>query len=270
MGVTSAFAQLMGKPFACQLSEYMRTVVYRVPGLIIREGHLSHIMVEETPDFRASIVTDPQSYLRESDFSDQFDLDVNFPATVLEKCGNGDSSSGNDIFVVIQLKEDMCSFQATDGQCIKIEHDGIDELAIVDCDDAPAPHPDQRESSVNRVLAAARAGLGVTGEFESVLDRNCYKTNDGKCLHELRVEIGVANLTVLNPLSLEDLAARSEVVRELTARIEEDIEVGDTGGEGKPLIVPKVFLSYSWDGAAHKQWVKQFAARLRKDGMGKR
>jgi predicted HicB family RNase H-like nuclease len=31
--------------------------------------------------------------------------------------------------------------------------------------------------------------------------------------------------------------------------------------------VPKVFISYSWDDGAHKEWVKQLATRLRKDGV---
>ena len=160
MGITLAFAQLMGKPFPCQLSEYMRTIVHRVPGLIIREDHLPHVSVQDTHDFRASIVTDTLSYLRDGNFLDQYNLDVNFRAELLDKCGNDFNDSGKDIFVVIELKEDMCSFRATDGQCIKIEHDGTEELAIVHCDDAPSPHPNQRESSINRVLAAARAGLG--------------------------------------------------------------------------------------------------------------
>jgi hypothetical protein len=31
--------------------------------------------------------------------------------------------------------------------------------------------------------------------------------------------------------------------------------------------VPKAFISYSWDSSEHKQWVKEFAARLRADGV---
>src|SRR5271166_3030296 len=30
---------------------------------------------------------------------------------------------------------------------------------------------------------------------------------------------------------------------------------------------PKAFISYSWDDAAHKEWVRQLAIRLRKDGV---
>ena len=31
--------------------------------------------------------------------------------------------------------------------------------------------------------------------------------------------------------------------------------------------VPKAFIHYSWDGDAHKEWVRQLAIRLRADGV---
>ena len=161
----------------------------------------------------------------------------------------------------------MQSFPAVDGQCIKIEHDGLVERFIVDCDDAPAPEPNKREDSVDRVLTAARRGLGVTGDFENVFDAPCYKTADGECLYPLSVTISIANLTVLNPLTAEEFAARSEAVKTLAAKIEEGIGDDNSGGKRGSGITPKVFLSYSWDDIAHEEWVKELAARLRKDGI---
>ena len=32
-------------------------------------------------------------------------------------------------------------------------------------------------------------------------------------------------------------------------------------------MVPKAFISYSWDDDAHKEWVRQLATRLRADGV---
>ena len=267
MGVMLAFVQSLGEPFPCHLSEYMRTIVYRVPGFIVREGRLSPIVVQDACDVRATIVTDPLSYLREDDFSEQYKLDVTFPDALRNKCSKDESSPDNDIFVVVQIKEDMCSFPAVDGQCIKREHDGRDVFLIVACDDAPTPNPDQKDDFVGKVLDAVREGLGVTGEFDGVFDERCYKADDGKCLYPLSVNIR-ANLTVLNPLTLDELTSRSVTVRTLASRIAEDIDESDLSGSGQgPVIVPKLFLSYSWDSDAHKQWVKQFAARLRKDGI---
>ena len=192
---------------------------------------------------------------------------MNFPGDLRDKCGTDGNESQSAIFVVIQFKEDMGSFVATAGQCIKIEYDGIEELAIVDCDDAPRPHPDERESSVHKVLAAAKRAFAVTGEFENIFDRSCYKTDDGKCLYGVRVEISVANLLVLNPMTIEELTTKSEAVKAFAAKIQEDIDDGRGDAGHWPIVVPKVFLSYSWDNDAHKQWVKALAARLRKDGI---
>ena len=80
MGVMLALVQSLGEPFPCHLSEYMRTIVYRVPGFIVREGHLSPIVVQDADDVRATIVTDPLSYLREDDFSEHYRLDVTLPS----------------------------------------------------------------------------------------------------------------------------------------------------------------------------------------------
>jgi hypothetical protein len=33
---------------------------------------------------------------------------------------------------------------------------------------------------------------------------------------------------------------------------------------------PKVFISYSWDDLAHKEWVKELAIQLRADGVAPR
>ncbi len=31
--------------------------------------------------------------------------------------------------------------------------------------------------------------------------------------------------------------------------------------------VPRAFISYSWDGEEHKQWVRDLATKLRRDGV---
>ena len=67
---TLADVRLMGTPFPSYLSEHMRTIVYKVPGFIVREGHFPPVIVHDTCDFRAAIVTDLVTYSREDDFSD--------------------------------------------------------------------------------------------------------------------------------------------------------------------------------------------------------
>ena len=267
MGITVAFAQMMGTSIDCRISEYLRTIVYRVPGFLVKEGFNSSVVVQSTPDLRAAIVTDPLKYLGEEDFSDQYHLDVSFPETLQNKCSPYMREAGSEIFIVIQLKENMRSFLAIDGQCIRAEHDGVERLFVVDCDDAAMPSPDEREDSISEVLAAVREGLGVTGEFEDIFAARCYRTDDDECLYPLSVEFRVGKVEVFTPLTPEELTAKSEAVRVLAAKVEKGVDEGDVSGGQGSILVPKVFLSYSWDSEDHKHWVKEFATRLRADGI---
>ena len=106
-------------------------------------------------------------------------MDTRFPIALRERCGEHIDESPKRVFIVIQLKEDMESFSAIDGQCIKIEHDGIEELAIVDCADAYTPHPDERTSSINTVLSAIKIEFEITEALEKLFDARCYRTDGG-------------------------------------------------------------------------------------------
>ena len=230
MGIGLGAVRRMGIPFTCEISEYMRTMVYRIPGRIIREGHLSPVVLKGTPDFRATMVTDAVAYIREHDFTGQYELDANFAAALSKACNIHEDQSALSRYVVIQFKEDMQSFQAVDGQCIKIEHDGIDELAIVDCDDADMPRPDDRASNINAVLTAVRIAFEVTDSFEEQLDRRCYIATDRTCLYPMSPTFS-ACLSVENPQALQEVEARAEACRGLVGRITDGIESGRTGGK---------------------------------------
>ena len=162
MGIMVALLKPLGDPFACHLSEYMRTIVYKIPTHVVREGHLSPFVVHESDDFRASIVTDPLSHLKESKFSEQYSLDATFPAALQEKCAIDPNNSDVPISVVIEFRQDMNSYPAVDGQCFKREIEGGEVLLISDCDDAPAPHPNARIRTIDTVLAAVKVEFGIT------------------------------------------------------------------------------------------------------------
>ena len=108
MGLMLAGARMMGTPFTCEISEYMRTMVYRIPGTIVREGHLSPVVLKDTHEFRAAIVTDAVAYIREQDFTRQYELDLNFANVLGKACSADKDRSALDLHVVIQFKR-TCS-----------------------------------------------------------------------------------------------------------------------------------------------------------------
>lgn len=241
MPITLAGVRRMGEPFPCHLSEYMRTIIYKVPTFVVREGHFPSVVIHDTPDFRSAVVTDLDSYLKDVVFSDKYESDASFPSALREKSGFDCESSEKHIYIVIQLKEDMGGFPATDGQCIKIERDGIEELAIVDCGDPYTPYPDERVNTINAVLSAVRIEFGITDGLDKLFDASSYRTEDGKWLSRVSVELS-ANLSVLTPLALEDFTAISGASKVLVSRLVE--------GQGNG----------SWSGPRHR--IPDFGTRL--------
>ena len=234
MPITLAGVQRMGEPFPCHLTEYMRTIIYKIPKFVVREDHFPSVVIQDTPDFRAAVVTDLVTYLKDDDFSDQYDSDASFPSALHEKYGLDCKQSEKHVFIVIQFKEDLGRFPATDGQCIKIEHDGIEELAMVDCGDPYTPHPDERVSTVNAVLSAVRIEFEITDGLEKLFDAPSFRTDDGKWLSRVSVEMS-ANLSVLTPLALEDFSARSDASKVLVSRLVEGQGNGSWSGQRRRI-----------------------------------
>ena len=275
MGIMVALLEPLGEPFACHLSEYMRTIVYRMPAHIVREGHLSPAIVHEIDDFRASIVTDPFSYLSASDFSDQYGLDITFPGALQEKCGIDPNDFDRRIYVVIQFRQDMKSFPAVDGQCFRRESEGTEFLLISDCDDAPAPRPDTRIRTIDTVLAAAKVEFGITEGFEKAFDAGCYKTDKGDCVHPYNIEFRVGGVTVLSPMTLEDLTAKAEATGVLAAQMAASIDGASRSGQRRRIpefgtrledLIGALWLKPSLDDAYLQLWYLQLWDRLEKLG----
>ena len=182
MGLTLAGVQLMGTPFACYLSEYVRTIVYRVPGFIVRQGNPPPMIVHDVPGFRAAIVTDPVRFLLADSVSNQYNTHMNLRNVLRAKCAKDLKESESHIFVVIRVKEDLHCFAAVHGQCVRREHEGIEILNIVDNDEAPTPCPDERTSTTHAVLSAIRIEFEITEGMEKLFDARCYRTDDGRWL----------------------------------------------------------------------------------------
>ena len=230
--------------------------------------------VYSTPDFRAAIATDPIEFLREDDFSNQYEMDETFPRRLSERLVEADGESEGCLFIVIQLKEDMGSFPAIDGQCVKIEDHGSKMFVIFDCGDPYTPYPDERTTVINSVLSAIKIEFGITEGLEKPFDSSCYRTDDGRWLIRRRAE-GSARLSVLSPLTLEDFATRSKASRILTSRILENLEKGNETGQrqrtpefGTRLeeLIASLQMAPSFDDAYLRLWYLQLWDRLEKFG----
>ena len=226
MGISVNFVKNMnGAPFCCHINQYMRTVVYKIPIYFIQGGHFPPCVIKETKDFKATIVTDPVGYTIAERFSDQSVVDVSFGSALSEKCKRASNKPEESIFIVFQFKEDIDSFPAVHGQCIKVESEGEQRILIFDCIDAPAPESEERTLTVNIVLTALKAELEITAGFKKIFDSSCFKTDRDECVIPMRVDSS-ARVTYSSPLSFTDLRVKSEASRILVRKIEKSIMQG--------------------------------------------
>ena len=222
---------LGGTTFECYISEYLRTVVYRLPEVFPQNGEALVSVIQEESDFKVSMVTDPTSYLKDDNFSDQYDMDESFARAMIEKFGNDAVSSTDDIFIVIQIKEDMNLFPAVDGQCIRTESDGTEVLLIVDCDDVNPPRLIDRTGVINTTMAAIKMEFGIAAGVGTILDSGCFVTDDDKCLFWFRPSLSSPHITVSSPLTHKEFTAKVEASIDTLRQLKAEVDSGRTGGK---------------------------------------
>ena len=140
MPITIWAARRIGVEFRCELVEYMRTIVYKVPGLKVKGPRPAPCIMFDAPDFKASVVVDPFTYLSDDGFSDQFEFEDNFQDALSQACPSPALDSEDALYLVMQFKADLHSFAAMDGQCRKICFDGVERFVLVECGEPYTPN----------------------------------------------------------------------------------------------------------------------------------
>ena len=272
MPVNMAFFHPMGTPIQCYLAEYMRTIVYEVVGLFVKESDQATSRVVNNPGLSAWVSTDPVDLLENQDFSVQWNLIPEISQTLQSKIDG--HRSRQPIYVVIQVKQDMDCFPAIDGQCIRTETETSEMLFIAKCMDAAYPEPDERGRDINTLLTSIRAEFGVTEPLEKQIDSSCYRTTDNRILHPLRAEFNMRP-RVDRPMSGKDLSERAESSRTLfekiSRNIEGDVPVGQSRrkrdyGSRLEELTEALFLEPTTDDSYLQLWYMRLCDRLEKFG----
>ena len=204
---------MIGAPFYCTISEYVRTITFQVPRFQVPlASGVSPIVIKGEPDFRASITTEPASFIRNGTFLKTYISD----ADLEEKLGVSVGETGKWLYIVLQIKQDLGMFRATDGQCRKIEDDGIERVFIVDCGAPHVPIPEDRAVAIDAVLTGVQMAFDFTEPFSRLLDKECYFTDEGRELPISRIGISAAPQVVsrIAPERATELAHKSKASAE--------------------------------------------------------
>jgi hypothetical protein len=268
-------ARMIGADFPCHLLEYMRTIVYQIPRLKVKEPKTAACIIFDEPEFRASVVADPFTYLRDAGITDQFEFEDNFQAALSEACPSPAPDSEVPLYLVIQFKEDLNAFAAVDGQCRRICVDGVERFVLVECGEPYTPNPNERKRTINAVLTAVRGEFGVTDGMEPCFNTRCYRTDDGQCVHPWRAEFSEPTVQLTRPIEATEVADRATAAGALVTQIEKSIQTSHSGaqpGRGPDFsvcleeLIEALQLDETKDHAYWRLWYLQLHHRLEKFG----
>ena len=275
MPIMIGYARAMGTDFNCYLVEYMRTIVYQIPRLKVKEPKTAASIIFDEPEFRASVVADPFTYLRDEGISDQFEFEDNFQAALSEACPSPAPDAETPLYLVIQFKENLNSFAAVDGQCRRIGSDGDETFVLVECGEPYTPNPNERVRTINAVLTAVRSEFGITDGMEPCFNTRCYRADDGQCVHPYRVKLSEPTVTVTTPIAAGEVANRAGAAAALAMKIDKSMQASDSGGQkgrgpyfGVRLeeLTEALQLDETKDHAYWRLWYLQLCDRLKKFG----
>ena len=268
-------AKLLGDDFHCYLVEYMRTIIYTIPGLKLSECAYESWLILDEPKFRASVVVDPFAYLKDEGISDQFQFEDNFRKALSEACPSPSSRTAVPLYLVIQFKEDLRRFPAVDGQCRRVLFDGVERFIFVECGEPYTPNPNERKSKINAVLTAVRSEFGVSDGMEPCFNTRCYKEADGRCIHPIRFNVSEPTVQLTSPIETDDVSDRARAARVFVEQIEGVFQVphpefqnayGPEFHECLEELLESLQLDKTRDPMYLRLWYLQLSDRLEKFG----
>ena len=222
-----------GVPFDCLLSECLRTAIYRIPQFFAAAGEgFSHVVLDDN-DFRAGVTTDPEEYLAQNDLAGQFANDLAWRAWVRACCNSDPGKSATKLHLVLQVRQELSAWPATDGQCWKADLGLGEHLLFVDGGVHPVPPFDDKPHWRNAVLAAVRIKLDATGSFEKIGDQVSYRTTDDRWLDLWRLSVSSPEVTKATPLATQELHEKARGIAALASQIR--AQVDSDGADQAPL-----------------------------------
>ena len=253
-----------GVPFKCQLSERLRTTIYRVTQIFAAPGEGFSSLVVDVDDFRVGVTTNPKEYFAQNDLPGQFANDPDYRAWVSERCSTQHGTPRENHYVVVQTRQELNAWLATDGQCWKTDLGPGEHLLFVDGGALPVPSSDDKPHWRNAVLAAIKMELGVTGNFQNVADQVSFRTTDGRWLDLLRLSASTPEISKSTSLSAQDLQQKSIKIVLMADHLRAELDPVGTPSTSLEELLKALQMDLSTNYAFRRLWYLRLHDRCRR------
>ena len=178
----------------CTIDRLCRTQMFEFFGAVLDEeiSSPSHI-IHQTESFRATIVSDPCTFLAQSEFSRHYSASYSLRKEledILSTIKKQNKDRGGRLFVVMEEYRNIQPTDMHNGECLVLDQGAMKggtagQNALLALRSADGAWPDESTDSVseNLVLAAIKAEQDITFGMKALLDQSSFIESNGKIVH---------------------------------------------------------------------------------------
>ena len=222
----------------CTIDGFCRTQIYEFCGAFVAPGdRLSAQTIYQKKSFRATIVTDPQTFLSMSTFSPHYRSSCSLRHDVGEAVSRIRTANNNKLDRLFVVMEEYKSIRPTDlhnGECLIVDQElmrggkGGDE-AFIALRTQDGAWPDEAADSVseNLVLAAIKIEQEITYGFKALVDSTYFVESGGNIVHiqEGYMDLAFGGLRVEKQLSDDALEEKASKLKQSILTLEQKMKL---------------------------------------------
>ena len=230
------------KEFPCTISGYCRTQIFEFPGIDFHpDGDEPHHAIHESPQVRASIVSNLVDYFEDLPFSKHYAISPSLRQMVGETDEKIKSQQKGQVpvYLVIEEYHQLTPVGMVKGECSisdeVVVRDGKKEQMLVGgreggkfitawaTTDGAWPELPNDQQSVNMILAGVRVGQRTPDPIRRYLDHSGLVTDDDRFVGMIRPTAS-ARASVDTPMDTTAYRDRASQIRRAIAAMEKDID----------------------------------------------
>ena len=218
----------------CTIDGFCRTAVYEFPGANVEAGEeVKPRTIWQKSHFRATIVSDPATFLGNSSFSPHYarscalrhDIDEK-----LEELRKRNSGRRDRLFVVIEDYRKINPVRMSKGECLAIDQgmvrggmSGTEAIIALRSKDGAWPEEGADIASENLVLAALQIEQNVTHGMKALIQSVNFIERDGGIVHIQEVELNFGTPRVERRLSDNTLDEKANKLKSSICQLENKV-----------------------------------------------